>query len=93
MGVNVNVRIFCVCVVLFMAIEAMGVHITAPMDQFSGTFLLCICYFIFWFALMFFLEIAVFVLVLLCSHVDMGVRTLGKPKNKYKNGYIVVYTF
>nr|ABN08109.1 hypothetical protein MtrDRAFT_AC155880g6v2 [Medicago truncatula] len=50
MGVNVNVRILCVCVVLFMAIEAMGVHQTAPMDQF----------------------------------LDMGIRTLGKPKNKYK---------
>jgi len=47
---GVNVRILCVCVVLFMAIEAMGVHKTAPMDQFSGTFLLCHCYFIFWFA-------------------------------------------
>lgn len=90
MGVNVNVRILCVCVVLFMAIEAMGVHKTAPMDQFLGTFLLCNCYFIFIYlftyllvCLMFFLEIAVFVLVLLCSHVDMGITTLGKPKNKY----------
>jgi heme/copper-type cytochrome/quinol oxidase subunit 2 len=61
---GVNVGIFCVFVMLFMAIQAMGVPPTtaAPMDQISGTFfLLCHCYFIF---ILFFFY-AVF--VLFCS--------------------------
>lgn len=44
MSVNMNIGIICVCVVLFMAIEAMGVAPrAAPMDQIPGTFLLCHC--------------------------------------------------
>jgi len=38
---GMNVGILCVCVVLFMAIQAMGVPTAAPMDHSSGTFFLC----------------------------------------------------
>jgi heme/copper-type cytochrome/quinol oxidase subunit 2 len=65
--VNIKMGIVWVCVVLFMAIQAMGVPPTtaAPMDQISGTFLLlCHCYFIF-ISLFFFFFYAVF--VLFCS--------------------------
>jgi heme/copper-type cytochrome/quinol oxidase subunit 2 len=62
--VNIKMGIVWVCVVLFMAIQAMGVSPTttaSPMDQISGTFLISAIV-----TLSLFMEIAVF--VLFCSH-------------------------
>jgi hypothetical protein len=51
---GMNVGILCVCVVLFMAIEAMGVSRATPMGQILGTFLfvtITLSFFFFFFGL------------------------------------------
>jgi hypothetical protein len=59
--VNIKMGIVWVCVMLFMAIQAMGGVSASPMDQISGTFLISAIV-----TLSLFMEIAVF--VLFCSH-------------------------